>query len=71
MQGNMKIGYVLACALLAACGEPKPPEKTVFDPQVQALKKAREAEQKIQQGAERQREAVEAAGGANPDPYSK
>ena len=28
--------------LLTACGDSKPPQKTVFDPQVQALKKARE-----------------------------
>lgn len=36
----MAIG--LAILFVAACGDSKPPEKTVFDPQVEALKKARE-----------------------------
>jgi hypothetical protein len=44
---------------VAACSESKPPEKTVFDTQVQALKKARAVESKVQEGADKQREAIE------------
>jgi hypothetical protein len=46
-------------ALLAACGEPKKVEKTVFDPQAQALKKARETQAVIEAGAEKTRQAIE------------
>jgi hypothetical protein len=51
-------------ALLAGCGDSKPPEKTVpaktvFDAQLEALKKARAVEQQLQDAAQRQRENVE------------
>lgn len=52
---------VLCLVLLGACGESKPPQKTVFDPQVQALKKARAVEQNIQDAAQQQREQIERA----------
>jgi hypothetical protein len=45
--------------LLAGCGQNQPPEKTVFDPQVQALKKARETQTTLEAGADRTRQAVE------------
>jgi hypothetical protein len=57
---------VLVTAALAACGESKPPERTVFDPQVQALKKARGVEGQMQEDAERRREQVERAEQAAP-----
>jgi hypothetical protein len=44
---------------LAACGESKPPERTVFDAQVQTLKKARDVEATMQKGADKQRDAIE------------
>jgi uncharacterized lipoprotein YajG len=56
----MKLVPILASlALLTACGEPKKVEKTVFDPQVQALKKAREAQATVEAGADKTRKAVE------------
>lgn len=45
--------------LLTACGDSRPPEKTVFDAQVQALKKAREVDRKVQDAAQQQRERIE------------
>lgn len=45
--------------LLTACGDSKPPEKTVFDAPVQALKKAREVDKKVQDAAQQQREQIE------------
>lgn len=57
MRQSMAVGLCLV--LLGACGESKPPVKTVLDPQVQALKKAREVEQKLQDAAAQQREQME------------
>lgn len=45
--------------LLAGCGQSQPPEKTVLDPQVQALKKARETQTTLEAGADKMRRAVE------------
>ncbi len=57
----------LVTIALTACAPDKPPEKTVFDPQVEALKKARQVEAQAQQNADAQRRATEAAeGGAVP-----
>ncbi len=42
-------------ALVVGCDQP-PPKKTVFDAQVQALKKARAVEGQIKQAAEQRRE---------------
>lgn len=43
---------------LAAC-EDKPPARTVFDPQVGALQKARAVEQVLRSGAERRARETE------------
>lgn len=43
-------------AVLAGCNEP-PPEKTVLDAQMRALKKARAVEGQLQQAAEQRRDA--------------
>lgn len=43
-------------AVLVGCNEP-PPEKTVFDAQVGALKKARQVEGQLRQAAEQRRDA--------------
>ncbi len=58
----------LAMIALAACAPDKPPDKTVFDPQVEALKKARQLEAQVQQNADAQRRAIEAAEGAAQTP---
>jgi hypothetical protein len=50
---------MFALALLTGCGDRKPPEKTVFDPQIQAIKKARQVEQKVLDAAQQQRDNVE------------
>ena len=56
----MRLLTIGVVALLAvACGD-KPPPKTVFDPQVQALKKARAVGEQVDQAAQRQREQIEA-----------
>jgi len=48
--------------LLAACGEQKKDVKdTVFAPQVKALEKARSVENTLQQGAAKNREALESS----------
>jgi hypothetical protein len=59
----MRYGLAVLMVLgLAAC-DSKPPEKTVFDAQVQAIKKARSVEGTLHEAAERQRENVEKADG--------
>ena len=64
--------FLLAVFLgLTACSDSKPPEKTVFDAQMQALKKAREVESTLQQNAEKQREGIERSeSGAEEKPAS-
>ncbi|GEM_PF-2481603 len=58
----------MVIALLGGCGDRKPPEKTVFDVQVQALKKARQVEDKLRQGAEQQRQEIDKSeAGAAPE----
>ena len=58
----MRATYVLMMTMLIVlgCNQP-PPEKTVFDPQVRALKKAKAVEGQVQQSAEQRREQAEAA----------
>ncbi len=51
---------VLAGAgLLGGCDDSRPPQKTVFDPYVQSLKKAKGVEQKYQEAEQRRREELE------------
>jgi major membrane immunogen (membrane-anchored lipoprotein) len=50
---------IASLALLVACGEKKA-DQTVFDPQIQALKKARETQATVDAGADKTRQAVEA-----------
>lgn len=50
---------MLVLGLTVGCGDGKPPEKTVFDPQVEALKKVRGVEDKLKQGAEQERRQIE------------
>jgi hypothetical protein len=56
---------VVLFAGLAACSESKPPPKTVFDPQLQALEKARAVQGQVDDSARREREAIEKSTG-NP-----
>lgn len=64
------LALLVVAIAVAGCNQP-PPEKTVFDPQVQALKKAKALEGQLQQSAERQREQAEAATAAPaPSPSS-
>lgn len=58
----MRATFVLITAMLIVlgCNQP-PPEQTVFEPQVRALKKAKALEGQVQQSAEQRREQAEAA----------
>jgi hypothetical protein len=47
--------------MLTACGEKKEVKDTVFAPMVGAKEKARAVEDKLQQGAEKNREALKAS----------
>ena len=49
----------LVVLLASACGDAKPPQRTVFDPQVQAPKKARAVGEQVDQAARQQREQIE------------
>lgn len=68
----MRASAILIMAVLAAgfagCGERKPPAKTFADPQLQALKKAREVEDKLAESAARNRAAIEQSSGARTEP---
>ncbi len=55
------LGLVLSSLLLVACSDNQPPAKTVFDGQVDALKKARAVDAKVQESAEHLRQTVDAA----------
>jgi outer membrane PBP1 activator LpoA protein len=63
LEADMRRITILALATIGivACAPDKPPEKTVFDPQVETLKKARELEAQVQKSAEEQRRAIDAA----------
>ena len=53
---------IVAClGLLLACGEKKDIKDTVFAPAVQAKDKARAVEDKLREGAEKNREALKAS----------
>ena len=64
MRATLMLMMVVVAVL--GCNQP-PPEKTVFDPQVRALKKAKAVEGQVQQAAEQRREQAEAAT-AEPTP---
>jgi hypothetical protein len=53
------LGLLVIPVLIAGCSQDAPPEKTVFDPQVQALNKSRETQAVIEAGADKTRQAVE------------
>ncbi len=54
-------GLLLSSVFLFACSDNQPPAKTVFDSQVDTLKKARAADAKVQESAEHLRQTVDAA----------
>ncbi len=54
----MRAIIVLAVSLLIAC-EDKPPARTVFDAQTQAVDKAKKVEGQLQQGSEKRDEQVQ------------
>jgi hypothetical protein len=56
---HRRIALVAMLVALAGCGDSKPPVKTVFDPQLEALKKARQVEQKVLDAAQKERDNVE------------
>lgn len=58
-----RLAIATVMLLAAACGDSKPPEKTVLDPQVQALKKARAVGQQVDEAAQQQREQIEREAG--------
>lgn len=67
----MRATFLLAAAFIVAmagCGDRKPPQKTFADPQLQALKKAREVEDRIAEGAARNRAAIEQSSGSRNEP---
>ncbi len=57
----MRLIAMAVMALWVAGCDGKKPETTFADTQVQALKKAREAEQMVQQGAEKSQAEIRAA----------
>ena len=56
-----------AAAKTAAQAQAAPPQKTVFDPQLQALQKAKDVQKVIDQGDARNRKAVDDAEGDKKD----
>lgn len=68
MRGSAILMMVVVVVGLAGCGERKPPAKTFADPQLQALKKAREVEDKLAESAARNRAAIEQSSGARTEP---
>lgn len=59
-----RLTWLVVLAALAGC-EDKPPARTVFDPQVKALEKARAVEGQVRQAGERRAEEVESASGTS------
>ena len=52
MRRSILAAAAMVFVMVAGCNERKPPEKTVFDPQLEALKKARQVEQKVLDAAQ-------------------
>lgn len=55
------LGLLLSSVLLIACSDNPPPSKTVFDTQLEALKKARAVDAKVQESAAHLRQTVDTA----------
>ena len=58
---RMMLTVIFLALALAACSEKKEIKDTVFAPAVQAKDKARAVEDKLQQGAEKNRDALKAS----------
>ncbi len=55
------LAVLFLAVMLSACGEKKEIKDTVFAPAVQAKDKARAVEDKLREGAEKNREALKAS----------
>lgn len=64
---RMMLVVMLLAVALSACGEKKEIKDTVFAPAVQAKDKARAVEDRLKEGAEKNREALKASEGYAPD----
>ena len=58
---RMILAVMFLAVMLSACGEKKETKDTVFAPAVQAKDKARAVEDKLREGAEKNREAIKAS----------
>ncbi len=58
---RMILAVMFLVAMLSACGEKKEIKDTVFAPAVQAKDKARAVEDKLREGAEKNRETLKAS----------
>jgi hypothetical protein len=58
---RMILAVMFLAAILSACGEKKEVRDTVFGSQVQMKDKARAVEDKLKEGAEKNREALKAS----------
>lgn len=61
-----RMALTLLVIAIAACTPDRPPEKTVLDPQVEALRKARQVEAQVQRKDQDQRRAVDEATEGRP-----
>lgn len=59
---RMILAVMFLALALSACGEKKDVKDTVFAPAVQAKDKARAVEDKLKEGAEKNREALKPSG---------
>ncbi len=59
---RMILAVTCLAVMLSACGEKKEIKDTVFAPAVEAKDKARAVEDKLREGAEKNREALKASG---------
>ncbi len=60
--------FILGCTSRNEENPPPPPPKTVFDPLQQPLERARDVQQTIDQGAQRERAAIDGASRADDTP---
>ena len=58
---RMILAVMCLTVMLSACGEKKEVKDTVFAPAVEARDKARAVEDKLREGAEKNREALKAS----------